>query len=270
MDIVEELVKIALLGATWVLYLLFALSVVSIGAIAERVLFFARERRQAAAVRGTLVRLCQERDADSERARRIDLALRSGGGSVARALAAGWEFRDGGPEAIAEAVDSTQGVERAALDRGATLLGTIGNNAPFVGLFGTVLGVIEAFSHLAGGDASKMDTVMGGIAEALVATGVGIFVAIPAVVGFNVAQKYAADLEGEVQSLSKLLIATWRRDRAMRPSAEEALAPGVESKEVAKAAEAEAAEGADARTVPLRARVDRGRRDEGALAREGT
>ena len=76
-----------------------------------------------------------------------------------------------------------------------TLLGTLGNNAPFVGLLGTVLGVIEAFHQLSGGPAkAAMGNVMSGIAEALVATGVGLFVALPAVVAYNVAQKRIGEI----------------------------------------------------------------------------
>ena len=116
-------------------------------------------------------------------------------------------FRDGGPGAFLDAVESALAAERPGLDRGTVLLGTIGNNAPFVGLFGTVLGIIEAFSYLGTGDQSAMGNVMGGISEALVATAVGIFVAIPAVIGFNVAQKRAGELENSVMSQARLLSA---------------------------------------------------------------
>jgi biopolymer transport protein ExbB/biopolymer transport protein TolQ len=89
------------------------------------------------------------------------------------------------------------------------LLGTLGNNAPFVGLFGTVLGVIIAFHALgqAGGNAGQMGGVMAGIAEALIATGVGLFVALPAVIAYNVIQKRIGDIEAGALSLTKLLTA---------------------------------------------------------------
>ena len=81
-----------------------------------------------------------------------------------------------------------------------TLLGTLGNNAPFVGLLGTVLGVIEAFHQLgaAGQNKEAMGNVMAGIAEALVATGVGLFVALPAVVAYNIVQKKIGEIEANV------------------------------------------------------------------------
>jgi biopolymer transport protein ExbB/biopolymer transport protein TolQ len=97
---------------------------------------------------------------------------------------------------------------RRELERGMTLLGTLGNNAPFVGLLGTVIGVIVAFADLAEGNSKvQMDKVMGGIAEALVATGVGLFVAIPAVVAYNIFQRKITDVEDNVGSISKRLCA---------------------------------------------------------------
>ncbi len=94
------------------------------------------------------------------------------------------------------------------------LLGTLGNNAPFIGLFGTVLGVIEAFHQLGdGANKAAMGNVMSGIAEALVATGVGLFVAIPAVVAYNMVQKRIGEIENGVGSLGKLVTAALRTDR---------------------------------------------------------
>src|SRR5262245_57506322 len=71
------------------------------------------------------------------------------------------------------------------LRRGLSLLATVGSTAPFIGLFGTVVGIINAFHAIAAAGSGGMAVVSGGIAEALVATGLGIFVAIPAVVSFN-------------------------------------------------------------------------------------
>jgi biopolymer transport protein ExbB/biopolymer transport protein TolQ len=71
------------------------------------------------------------------------------------------------------------------LKRGLGFLATIGSTAPFVGLFGTVVGIINAFRSIAATGSGGMSVVSGGIAEALVSTALGIFVAIPAVVAFN-------------------------------------------------------------------------------------
>ena len=74
---------------------------------------------------------------------------------------------------------------RVHLERNLTVLASIGSNAPFIGLFGTVLGIIRAFHELSGDIGGGADVVMGAISEALVATAVGIFVAIPALAAYN-------------------------------------------------------------------------------------
>lgn len=208
MDIVEQLVKVALLGATWVLYVMFALSVLAVAAMVERWWFYRGNARHAAAFTPTLVRTLQDGDD-----RDVADVLARGRGIEAEVLCDAFAYRSGGPAAFADAIDSALGERRSRLDRGTTLLGTIGNNAPFVGLFGTVLGVIEAFSYLGAGDASAMGNVMSGIAEALVATAVGIFVAIPSVVGYNLAQKRSGDIETNVGMLAKR-VSAWLRLRA--------------------------------------------------------
>jgi biopolymer transport protein ExbB/biopolymer transport protein TolQ len=126
----------------------------------------------------------------------------------ARVLRRALPWASGGPEALAEAVDSEFNIEKKSLESGLNLLGTLGNNAPFIGLFGTCIGVIQAFSAL-GTDTSEagMGNVMVAIAEALVATAVGIFVAIPAVIAFNVITSRIGMIDGRVQALAKLLCA---------------------------------------------------------------
>jgi biopolymer transport protein ExbB/biopolymer transport protein TolQ len=96
-----------------------------------------------------------------------------------------------------------------------SFLGTLGSNAPFIGLFGTVIGVIEAFHQLGeGANKSAMGNVMSGIAEALVATGVGLFVAIPAVVACNMVQKRIASVESNVATITKQITASLKADVA--------------------------------------------------------
>lgn len=74
---------------------------------------------------------------------------------------------------------------RLSLEARIGILATFGNNAPFIGLFGTVLGIINAFHTLSKGDEFGINAVMGGISEALVATAAGLFVAIPSVIAYN-------------------------------------------------------------------------------------
>jgi biopolymer transport protein ExbB/biopolymer transport protein TolQ len=215
--IVKYLLKIAMLGSSWVMYLLLALSVASIGAMVERWWFFRKRGSDGEELGDELCRLLE--DGDSQRAQAL---LHASPTVEAEVLRASLRWANGGPAALEAAIDGELIKRRRDLERGMTLLGTLGNNAPFVGLLGTVIGVIVAFADLADGQNKvQMDKVMGGIAEALVATGVGLFVAIPAVVAFNVFQKKIADIEDNVASISKRLCAFVTVGKAMdwlRPS----------------------------------------------------
>jgi biopolymer transport protein ExbB len=114
-------------------------------------------------------------------------------------------------------MQSAVALERRKLERGLAFLGTVGNNAPFVGLFGTVVGVIHAFEelghsapgHPTGGMAGQVasQAVMAGIAEALVATAVGILVALPAVAAYNYLQRRVTSLLNGSDVLGNLVLA---------------------------------------------------------------
>ena len=210
--LVDRLLKVALAGSTWVLWLLIALSVISFTAMLERWLFFRRHKDDFGGLRKRLAGALAARDLEG--ARKILAASPS---IEARVIHTALAWDDGGPEAVADAVDSELAAARKELERGTNLLGTLGNNAPFVGLFGTVLGVIEAFHQLSAGAAKAgMGDGMSGIAEALVATGVGLFVALPAVVAYNLAQKRIAEIEGDTHSLAKLVTASLRTPEKRR------------------------------------------------------
>lgn len=207
-DLVGELMKVALLGAEWVLWLLLILSVLSLGAWIERWWFFRNNRRLGLAVVADVERHLTEGDINAAHDR-LSADRSVEGRVVFRAL----RWRSGGPSALQDGASAALAAERDTLEKSQNLFGTLGNNAPFIGLFGTVIGVIVAFHHL-GGDgtpgSAAMDKVMFGIAEALVATGVGIFVAIPAVVAFNIGQKNISDVEARVERMLSLLTA-WTR-----------------------------------------------------------
>ncbi len=111
-------------------------------------------------------------------------------------------------EAIDRAVSSFVKLERVRLERGLAVLATLGANAPFIGLFGTVLGIIRAFAYL--GTQSGSSAVMTGVSQALYATAFGLFVAIPAVVAYNIYSKKLKDLFSTVESLRDLYISRLR------------------------------------------------------------
>jgi biopolymer transport protein ExbB len=178
-----ESVKEVLLasGAGWVLWFLGALSMSSLALAMERWLYL----RKRAGNLEALARLLDEqlRAGDFARARQL---LEASPAVAARVADAGLRLADRGSEAAEKAMDSAAALERGRLERGLAFLATIGNNAPFIGLFGTVLGIIRAFHDLAGNSLQGTQAVMSGIAEALVATGVGLLVALPAVAAYNI------------------------------------------------------------------------------------
>jgi biopolymer transport protein ExbB len=108
-------------------------------------------------------------------------------------------------DAIAYAQKAFLADRRAELSKGLPVLATLGSNAPFIGLFGTVLGIIQSFGALATSSAA-MNTVIFSLAEALIATAVGLFVAIPAVVAYNVFSQKIRAAVSESESLRDLYL----------------------------------------------------------------
>ena len=166
-------------GSRWVLWLLLGLSLAAIAVMVERVWFFLQERRP-------VDRLQKALDALGQKGAVAALGALEGAASMDAAVARACLGHAGdGAEAVAEHLSAALETERLRFERGLAFLGTLGSNAPFVGLFGTVLGIIRAFHDLATSQAQGTQAVMAGIAEALVATGVGLLVALPAVAAYN-------------------------------------------------------------------------------------
>jgi len=176
----EQFVAFAQLGAEWVLWLLIGLSVLSVGIMIDRALWFRSRdvdtQRFTRELRGAF-----ERD----ELQRLEEKYKDDPAVPVRVAIRGLEERAGGPEAVAEAMHAEKVRWRNAGDRHLIVLGTLGNNVPFVGLFGTVLGVINAFENLRQKTADAEDRTLDLIAEALAATAFGLLVAIPAVIAFN-------------------------------------------------------------------------------------
>jgi biopolymer transport protein ExbB len=183
-QIVQRLAEIFRhLGAGWVMWLLIGLSVVSLAVMIERALFFGRHAF------GSVDEIV-ERLAGGD----LDGAVRLAGdrrGLEAEVLRQGVRAAPRGAEAVEEIVEATIVREKLRYERFLSYLGTLGNNAPFIGLFGTVLGIVEAFAALAanaqaGAVTEGAANIMSGVSEALVATAVGLLVALPAVAVNNV------------------------------------------------------------------------------------
>lgn len=128
---------------------------------------------------------------------------------LTRGLPARAELRAGLRQRIDRAMGVAIGREVHALERGMTFLASVGSTAPFVGLFGTVWGIMGAFTAIAGANNTSLAVVAPGIAEALLATAIGLVAAIPAVVAYNAfsteVARYADRLEAFAEEFSAIL-----------------------------------------------------------------
>ncbi|MBK7859224.1 MAG: MotA/TolQ/ExbB proton channel family protein [Archangiaceae bacterium] len=197
----RKLLGVTLGSAEWVLWLLAALSILSIAVMLERALFFSSHRLADSENLG--VRLARgELDA-------VKAAVASQKGMEAAVVREAIESASKGPDAVEEIIAAAVAREKPQYERFLSFLGTLGSNAPFIGLFGTVLGIIKAFNDLgqtgAKGNAIQQ-TVMSGISEALVATAVGLAVAIPAVVGYNALTRALKTITSRTNSLGHAVV----------------------------------------------------------------
>ncbi len=178
-------------AAKAVVVLLFIMSAWSIGVMIDRWLAFSAARKQSRTFAPLVAGALREGKMDEA----IRIADRHKKSHLAKVVTAGlqeFQAHQASAELTGEEVDSSQralarasAIVHAELKRGLSGLATIGATAPFVGLFGTVVGIINAFKGIAAEQATGLAAVAGGISEALVATALGLFVAVPAVWAFN-------------------------------------------------------------------------------------
>ncbi len=226
MNIVGHL-KHALLDvhAGWVMWLLLGLSVISLALIMERALFFLSLRGDIRWLSSRLDELLRE-----QRYREAMDLMSSSKLPEAAAVVAGLKHADLGPTSAEKAMSGALALERMRLERGLAFLATLGNNAPFIGLLGTVIGVIESFEVLgtnpAAGNAAQQ-AVMAGIAEALVSTAIGLVVAIPSVAAYNYFQRRITSVMANAEALTDVLLAHLSAEEPVpAPAALQAVAMG--------------------------------------------
>ena len=192
----EQMMKFALLGAEWVMWLLVVLSFAVMAVSVDRAIYAWRNRSPRGPLQGALAAFLQGGSLAALRE-----ALGKVEGIEARILAAGVEAaaHGGGPQAAEEAIAGTMTFEKLKLERGLIVLGT-------------VLGIIQAFHDLSLDTAEGSTAVMAGISEALVATAIGLMVAIPAVVLYNTFQRMNKEALGRTESLAHMVLS--RLDRS--------------------------------------------------------
>ncbi|HET9929644.1 MAG TPA: MotA/TolQ/ExbB proton channel family protein [Polyangiaceae bacterium] len=181
MDI-TRITSLAQFGASWVLWLLVALSIVAVAVAIERAVLFLSSRDDIVRLRDELRALLSRGDTGAAQRR-----LEESPSFEARVAAAGLNA-DGSASAEERIAGETELV-RLTMEKNLTVLGTLGNNAPFVGLLGTVIGIVRAFRELEHSSGQVSAGLMSEIGEALVATAVGLVVALPAVAFFNFYQR---------------------------------------------------------------------------------
>jgi biopolymer transport protein ExbB len=184
------------------MYILLFCSFLSITILLERILYYRKRSRTKR----------------SEFMTRVKKALRSGNIQMAMEICkgtnapfsnviySGLELHDHHGKEISNAMEREITVETTKLERFTSIVGTIGNTAVYIGLFGTVLGIIRAFHDIAAAGAGGMSIVIGGVAEALVCTATGLLVAVPAVIAFNYFMKRVEHFINDMELCASELI----------------------------------------------------------------
>jgi biopolymer transport protein ExbB/TolQ len=201
--------KVAYVGSEWVLWLLLAVNFISVAIIVDRILYFRRTKVDGEDLGSKLDQFLRASD------------LRGAWTLVSESeaiecvvVAAGLAALARGSQACGEAMLSAKARLKPLLESRLNILGTVGSNAPYVGLLGTVRGIIKAAHDLtAGGEGANPNAVMAGVFEALVATAFGLFVAIPAVITYNVFQRKVRQTLAQTDALAHQVLASIRHDR---------------------------------------------------------
>jgi biopolymer transport protein ExbB/TolQ len=201
-SLVKTLLDLPIFQSEWVLYLLIVLSVASIAVIIERWFFYQKHAIDADAVRRELARALDKGDFEG-----AANALRKHDALETNSVLAGLVAYEKGPESVEDLVSGALGREKARYERRLGLLATLASNAPYIGLFGTVLGIIKSFRDLSVNMAEASSSVMAGISEALLATAIGLLVAIPAVIANNAFKNRVKHSVTEAEMLARVVLA---------------------------------------------------------------
>lgn len=207
MNLTQRLLGLTLVGAEWVLWLLLLLSLISVAIMLERAFYYFSLRMDFVALAEDLRRMLLA--GKFKDARKLAADAKGPVGFVAQT---GLEEAERGGDAVEAAMLGAKARVKMRLERNLAFLGTLGSNAPFIGLFGTVLGIIKAFHDLAGNQTGGIAIVMTGISEALVATAIGLLVAIPAVVGFNFFNRRVRAVSSQIDVVAQVILASLRAE----------------------------------------------------------
>jgi biopolymer transport protein ExbB len=215
MSIEMKLRALAGFGAGWVMWFLLMLSVLVVAVGIERAILLFLRQDDVAELRRNLSSALGRGDLVAARGHVV--TSRS---FEARILAAGLGALPRGPAAVEERLASEAQLTRLTMERRLAILGTIGSNAPFIGLLGTVIGIIRAFHALDASGGQVSTALMTEIGEALTATAVGLFVALPAVGLFNFFQRQIAAKVARSEALGREMLSFVKDERRTLTNAE--------------------------------------------------
>ncbi|MEY4617355.1 MAG: hypothetical protein RJB66_2315 [Pseudomonadota bacterium] len=177
----ERFLGIAQAGDQFILWLLVFLSIVSLGLILERFFALQSHARTSRQIREKVKVALASQNYEVVEELAKDLSSIEG-----RAMSYGMKHvKESGTKGLEELFNSLVIIEKPELERSLNFMATLGSNAPYIGLLGTVMGIMKAFHDLSMSSDAGQQTVMAGISSALVATAAGLFVAIPAVLAYN-------------------------------------------------------------------------------------
>jgi biopolymer transport protein ExbB len=208
MDLQERLTAFAMLGATWVMWLLVILSIFSIAVMLERGYYFWRTHDDFVGLRKVLRGKLDAGDLEGARG-----AMKRSPSAQAQIALAGLGSVADGHASAGTRMDEEKQLARLVMERNLAFLGTMGNNAPFVGLLGTVIGIIRAFHEMQSSGGNVSEGLMSEIGEALVATAIGLLVALPAVAAFNFFQRVIKTRATQADALGKEVLAYLESDK---------------------------------------------------------
>ncbi len=217
MDIQERLTAFAMLGATWVMWLLVGLSILGLAIILDRAYFFIATRDDVGRLKAALLAKLKVGDVDGAR-----VAMRASKSVEAQIVMAGLDAVDDGADSAEERMGGEATLRKLDMERNLAFLGTVGNNAPFVGLAGTVIGIVRALAELEQTQGQVSAGLMAQIGEALVATLIGLLVALPAVAFFNFFQRVIKARVVRGEAMGRDVLAYLKSTRFEAPVPQEA------------------------------------------------
>lgn len=201
MDLQSRLMDFAMNGAEWVMWLLIGLSIIGFAIVIERAIFLFRSREQVGALGADVKRLLERGDLPAAQAR-----LARSPSFEARVVGAGLAQANVGAKAVEDSMTGAMHLARLQMEKRLAFLGTLGANAPFIGLLGTVIGIVRSFHMLEQSAGTVSSGLMAEVGEALVATAIGILVALPAVAFFNAFQRVIKTRLARADALGRELL----------------------------------------------------------------